>query len=76
MDVLSAGVKTAMNTSGNLVATILTLVLGALALTGTATQGRVGRSRALYDEQKDHFRYTVSRFSYSRERTDWELLRY
>jgi hypothetical protein len=46
MDVLSAGVKTAMNTSGNLVATILTLVLGVLALTGTATQGRVGRSRA------------------------------
>jgi hypothetical protein len=76
MDVLSAGVKTAMNTSGNLVAANLTLVLGALALTGTATQGRVGRSRALYDEQKDHFRYTVSRFSYSRERTDWELLRY
>jgi len=46
MDVLTAGVKTAMNTSGNLVAAILTLVLGALALTGTATQGRVGRSRA------------------------------
>ena len=73
MDVLTAGVKTAMKTSGNLVAAILTLVLG--ALTGTATQGRVGRSRALYDVQKDLFRYTVSRFSYSRERTDWELLR-
>jgi hypothetical protein len=75
MDVLTAGVKTAMKTSGNLVAAILTLVLGALTLTGTATQGRVGRSRALYDEQKDLLRYTVSRFSYSRERTDWELLR-
>src|SRR5215204_81397 len=46
MDVLTAGVRTAMNTSGNLVAAILTLVLGALALTGTATQGRVGPSRA------------------------------
>jgi len=75
MDVLTAGVKTAMNTSGYLLAAILTLVLGTLALTGTATQGRVGPSRALYDEQKDLFRYTVSRFCYSRERTDWELLR-
>ena len=75
MDVLTAGVKTAMKTSGNLVAAILTVVLGALALTGTATQGRVGRSRALEDVQKHLFRYTVSRFSYSRERTDWELLR-
>ena len=75
MDVLTAGVKTAMKTSGNLVAAILTLVLGVLALTGTATQGRVGRSCALDDVQKQFFRYTVSRFSYSRERTDWELFR-
>jgi hypothetical protein len=71
MDVLTAEVKTAMKTSGNLVAAILTLVLGALALTGAATQGRVGRSRAPYDEQKDLFRFTEGRFSYSRERTDW-----
>jgi len=75
MDVLSEGVKTAMNTSGYLLAAILTLVLGAFALTGTATQGRVEPSRALYDEQKDLFRYTEGRFCYSRERINWELIR-
>jgi hypothetical protein len=34
-----------------------------------------GDPALLYDEQKDLFRFTESRFSYPRERADWGLLR-
>jgi hypothetical protein len=35
----------------------------------------LGDPAFIYDEERDHFRFTDGRFAFSREHADWELLR-